>query len=102
MVNSSLTFNDLGSKIYNIERNSKGLRKYVVLEESDLFRIPFIKDKEKNNTSLNFISDFNQVLQTEDEDVNELIKWVIESEGEFLELKKTILKEKINEIFYGE
>jgi hypothetical protein len=99
LINSASISNEIGSKIYNIERNSKGLRKYVVLDESDLFRIPFIKHEDPNTTSLNFISDFNQVLYTEDNDVRELIQWVIESEGEFVELKKPVLKEKINEIF---
>ncbi|MGI1809697.1 ABC-three component system middle component 1 [Priestia sp. TGN 0903] len=85
-------------EFYQIERNSKGLRKYLILEESDLYRIPFIESYEEEGTSLNFTANFNEILETKDEKVDELIKWIFSEDGEYKEIQKKNIKEKINEI----
>lgn len=93
--------NEISSHIYNIERNSSGLRKYVIIDKEDLLRIPFIKTSQENIMKLNFSSNLNEVLFTEDKEVGNFINWILEEEGEFQELKRSVVKEKINKLFIG-
>lgn len=92
---------ELKNHLYNIERNSNGLRKYVIIDKDDLLRIPFIKTNQENILQLNFSSSLIDVLSTDDEEVESLINWIIKEEGEFQELKRTELKGKINKLFIG-
>lgn len=95
----SSNFNkDSNKEFYQIERDSKGLRKYLILEEEDLYRIPFIRSEKEQETSLNFASDFNEILKTKDQDVNELVEWIFSQDGEYKEIQKKNIKIKINEI----
>ncbi|MGW5952466.1 ABC-three component system middle component 1 [Bacillus mycoides] len=87
---------EIGTKIYSIERNSKGLRKYVIMSEADLYRIPFIKDSYSEEISLNFETNFEEILSTSDQEVSMLLKWILESDGDFLEIKKPLIKDRIN------
>jgi len=98
LLNIAYSDKDNYREFYQIERNSKGLRKYLILEESDLYRIPFIENHEKEETSLNFAANFNEILKTKDEEVDELIKWIFKEDGEYKEIQKKNIKAKINEI----
>lgn len=87
--------------VYSIERNSKGLRKYVVLNEDDLYRIPFIKPDQINRANLDFQTNFMEILNTDDSDISKIIRWIMESDGDLIEIKKRTIKEKISEIYNG-
>ncbi|MGV3266478.1 ABC-three component system middle component 1 [Cytobacillus pseudoceanisediminis] len=86
-------------KIYSIERNPKGLRKYVITNERDLYRIPFIKLEQSSGILLNFESSFNDILSSNDQDVIKFLEWIMESQGDTIEIKKSIIKDKITKSF---
>lgn len=86
-------------RIYSIERNPKGLRKYVITNEKDLFRIPFIRLEKSEEFVLNFDSSDNEILNSDDQIVNEYLKWIMEAQGDLVEIKKSIIKDKISKTF---
>lgn len=88
-------------KNYGIERNSQGLRKYVINQKSDIYRMPFIEDDDGGSTKLDFTGDFNKILKTDDPELEVYLKWLINSDGDFVEIKKKAIKDKINEIIKG-
>jgi hypothetical protein len=86
-------------RIYSIERNPKGLRKYVITNERDLFRIPFIRLEQSGEFVLNFESNNNEILSSDDQGVTEYLEWIMESQGDLVEIKKSIIKDKISKTF---
>ncbi|MGG4468459.1 ABC-three component system middle component 1 [Paenibacillus alvei] len=99
LLSSFDNFKDL--KVYSIERNAQGLRKYVIVSENDLYRIPFIENIEENNISLNFAANFSEFFKTNDIETQGILEWIIDSDGEFVEIKKNLIKEKVKEIIKG-
>lgn len=89
------------SKIYSMERKPQGLRKYVIISENDLYRIPFIANRKVDTVSLNFAANFDEFLKTDDIEAKDFLEWIIESGGDFIEIKKKIVREKVNELIKG-
>lgn len=89
------------SKIYHIERKPQGLRKYVILSKDDLYRIPFIEKSKDDNVSLNFSTNFDEFLETDDLEVKKFLEWMINNNGEYVEIKKSEIKENINKLIEG-
>lgn len=89
------------AKIYSIERKPQGLRKYVIISESDLYRIPFIENRKVDDTLLNFAANFDEVLKTDDLEIKGFLEWIIDLDGDFIEIKKSVIKEKVNELIKG-
>ena len=89
------------SKVYSIERNSRGLRKYVIINEEDLYRMPFIKPYQAERVLLDFKTNFNEILETEDKEITKVLRWIMESNGDLVDIKKQTIKEKISEIYFG-
>ncbi|MCC3359552.1 ABC-three component system middle component 1 [Bacillus sp. REN16] len=88
------------SKIYSIERDSKGLRKYVILDEDDLYRMPFFEPNRTSGISLDFETNFNEIIFTENREIITLMKWIMEMNGDLIDLKKQKIKEKISEVYF--
>lgn len=91
----------IDSKIYSIERRPQGLRKYVIISENDLYRIPFIENREVDDVSLNFAANFDEVLKTDDLETKGFLEWIIDSDGDLIEIKKSVIREKVNELIKG-
>lgn len=88
-------------KNYGIERNSQGLRKYVINDNNDVYRMPFIKKDDGNSTKLDFTGDFKEILKTDDSELQDYLNWLIDTDGDMVEIKKKVIKEKINELIKG-
>lgn len=84
------------NKVYSIERNPKGLRKYILITEKDVYRIPFIKSEESNTFDLNFGGNIESIFQIEDEETKKFVQWLIENNGEYAAVNKNDLKKEIN------
>lgn len=92
-----LSISDI-TKSYTIERNSKGLRKYVINEASDLYRIPFIKEESSGPNELNFSKSLNEILSTDDPDLKEIYDWMIKKDASYTDLGSREIQNKVNEI----
>lgn len=92
---------DEKTEVYSIERNSQGLRKYVIANETDLFRIPFINDPEVHKGELDFEKTLSEVLETDDLELKKLYKWMIEEEADYTIIDKNKMKQKINQVLKG-
>ncbi|WP_423752128.1 ABC-three component system middle component 1 [Exiguobacterium indicum] len=85
-------------KNYNIERNSIGLRKYVINEASDLYRIPFIKEESSESNELNFSKSLNEILSTDDPELKKIYDWMIKEDASYTDLGTKKIQDKVNEI----
>jgi hypothetical protein len=95
--------NDFSKKWYNIEKNSKGIRKYLIFSEDDFLRIPFLERKPTEILGdLVFDNNLSEILSSENDAVNKLIRWILDDEGEFSVINHNKLKEKVRQIFIGE
>lgn len=83
-------------QVYSIERNSQGLRKYVIKNENDLYRIPFVKNDKTSNKELDFDKTINEIINTSDTELNNIFKWLVNEEDIDIETK---LITKIDKLF---
>ncbi|PIC87426.1 hypothetical protein CSV72_05515 [Sporosarcina sp. P20a] len=86
-------------KLYNIERDSRNMRKYILQTIEDLERVPFLNLKhntEDPNISFGF---YDLIENVQDIEIKKTIKEIVNSEGEYRELSKQklrgILKENL-------
>lgn len=86
------------TKSYTIERNSIGLRKYVINEASDLYRMPFIKEESSEPNELNFSKSLNEILSTDDFDLKEIYDWMIKEDASYTDLGPKKIQDKVNKI----
>ncbi|PGD17959.1 ABC-three component system middle component 1 [Bacillus toyonensis] len=84
------------SDFYKIERNSQGLRKYVIMTQEDLYRIPFLFNLQEKG-ELNHISNLRGFLHTGEKEVDDFIEWVIE-EVENDGIKKSDVKMRVDNL----
>ncbi|HDR7378768.1 TPA: hypothetical protein QCX22_003944 [Bacillus toyonensis] len=85
------------SDFYKIERNSQGLRKYVIMTKNDLYRIPFLFNLQ-NKEELNHISNMKGFLHTGEKEIDDFIEWIIEA-VESDEIKRNDIKVRVDNLF---
>ncbi|MEH7596373.1 ABC-three component system middle component 1 [Bacillus toyonensis] len=84
-------------KFYMIERNNIVLRKYVVRDENDLNRIPFL-----DNTTDEGIDNPDILQETEcTEEVNRILSLLEQHDGKNIKLKDNQIEEIVNYLVQG-
>lgn len=88
--------NNPAKKLYNLERDSRNMRKYVILSSQDLLRVPFLNTQNKENSfeSLDFWSLFEN---TGDIEIDKFIQRVIEDEGEYKKLSNQKIRKVLTD-----
>ncbi|MFD5852492.1 ABC-three component system middle component 1 [Cytobacillus pseudoceanisediminis] len=80
---------------YVIEKDSRGLRKYVITKFLDFKRIPFL-DLSTEDNDKDFKTDFLQGQVESDETIKQIINYIVENEGS----SRSLTKEEVNSAYY--
>lgn len=80
---------------YVIEKDSRGLRKYVITKFLDFKRIPFLDPSAMEKTE-DIKTDFLQGHIDSDETIKQIIKFIVENEGG----SRSLTKEEVNSAYY--
>lgn len=103
LLDNELNYFEDVKKYYSIEKNSKGIRKYLLVNNNDFIRMPFLEKKTSlSKETLDFKKSIHELTVSKDEDINNLIEWIFDNNGEFDTIKRNILKGKVKEIFIGD
>lgn len=83
--------------IYTVERDYRSLRKYVISSLKDLNRVPFILYNSKKENKFNIAGSlFNDLLDSQDKEVKNIIHDIIINRGEYEDFKRLKIQEILN------
>lgn len=84
---------NLDSLPYSIERDSIGVRKYVINSEQDFLRIPFLDEHGKNESVKSM--ELLNIYSSQNEELENLTNFLIETDG----AQKILDKKEIKDLF---
>lgn len=90
--------------VFNLERDSRNMRKYVILSIADLKRIPFLSSivNQLEDTSEKLLL-YGEIEKSEDKEINDFLFDLIHYKGEYKELSYQKIKEILqNNLNLGE